>query len=303
MSGVAAVPSSSLANRAVAYLEAGPAASAALVRDVLALPRVPRGLAERVAGAVVGGDPRVTRRGDGRWALAAAEASPPLEACRFAVVDVEATGASPRRGHRVVELAVATIESGEARLAYQSLVNPEVPIAPLVTRLTGITDQLVRDAPPFDRIADPVLATLAGRVFVAHNVRFDWAFLGAELLRTRSLLLQGPRVCTVRLARRLLPPLASRSLDALAHYFGFEIAGRHRAGPDAMAAARILQRLLAIAKEQGAVTLGDLTARRNAEGGTRNAERGTGGGTIVPHSDFRVPSSGSSAFRVPRSAF
>ena len=250
------------------------------MRDVLALPRAPRGLADRVAAALLAGDPRVTRLSDGRWALAGAAASPPLDACRFAVVDVEATGTSPRRGHRVLEIAVATIADGEARLAYETLVNPEQPIAPLVAGLTGITDQLVRDAPRFDGIADVVLATLAGRVFVAHNVRFDWTFVGAELLRTRSLLLQGPRVCTVRLARRLLPPLASRTLDALAHYFGFEIVGRHRAGPDALAAARIFQHLVSIAKGLAAVTLEDLGKVRN-KCGVRNAECGIDRVTVV----------------------
>ena len=274
------------------------------MRDVLALPRAPRGLADRVAAALLEGDPRVTRLSDGRWALAAAAASPPLDACSFAVVDVEATGASPRRGHRVLEIAVATIADGEVRLAYETLVNPEQPIAPLVSRLTGITDQLVRDAPRFDEIADRVLDTLAGRVFVAHNVRFDWTFLGAELVRTRSLLLQGPRVCTVRLARRLLPPLASRTLDALARYFGFEIVGRHRAGPDALAAGRIFQHLVSIAKDLGAVRLEDLgKVRNNVQCGVRIAECGIDRVTVVQRGKplgSNLPCD--SALRIPHSA-
>jgi len=284
----------------VAYLEGGPAASGPLVRDVLGLARAPRGLADRIARALLAEDPRVTRTGDGRWALAvggatpatpqtpATSATPALDACRFAVVDVEATGTSPRRGHRVIEIAVATIDAGggDVHLTYETLINPGMPIGPFVTRLTGIADTLVRDAPTFDRVADDVLGALAGAVFVAHHARFDWTFVAAELQRARALLIAGPRLCTVRLARQLLPTLESRNLDALAHYFGFEIAGRHRAGPDALAAARILGRLLEIAKERGAVTLGDLARTRNAEGGTRNSQ-----------------STESSAFPVPRSAF
>jgi DNA polymerase III epsilon subunit family exonuclease len=280
--GVAAYPSSSLSCRAVAYLEAGPVASGPLVRDVLGLARTPRGMAERIARTLLDADPRVTRTADGRWALAAGggagggvSASPTLDACRFAVVDVEATGTSPQRGHRVLEIAVATIEGGAVRLAYETLVNPGIPIAPFVTRLTGITDELASAAPPFERIADDVLGALAGAVFVAHHAGFDWTFLSAELNRTRGVLLAGPRLCTVRLARRLVPQLERRTLDALAHYFAFEIEGRHRAGPDALAAARILGRLLQIAKERGAVTLADLVTTRNAELGTRNSSGGS----------------------------
>ncbi|HEU5260616.1 MAG TPA: exonuclease domain-containing protein, partial [Gemmatimonadales bacterium] len=255
----------------MAYLEAGPAASGPLVRDVLGLARTPRGLADRIARALLAEDPRVTRTGDGRWALAVGGAAPPpaLDACRFAVVDVEATGTSPRRGARVIEVAIATIVGGDVHLAYETLVNPGLPIGPFVSRLTGITDAMVRDAPVFDRVADDVLGALAGAVFVAHHARFDWTFVSAELQSARALHLAGPRLCTVRLARRLLPALASRSLDALAHYFGFEVAGRHRAGPDALAAARILGRLLGIARDLGATTLEDLGKVRNADCGMR----------------------------------
>jgi len=278
----------------VAYLEAGPAASGPLVRDVLGLARAPRGTAERIARALLEQDPRVTRTGDGRWALAASASSPPLDGCRFAVVDVEATGTSPRRGHRLLEVAVATLAGDDVRLAYETLVNPETPISPFVTRLTGISDEVARHAPSFDRVADDLLGALAGAVFVAHHARFDWAFLSAELYRARSLLLVGPRLCTVRLARRLLPPLASRNLDALARYFGFEIAGRHRAGPDALAAARIFQRLVSIAQDLGAVSLADLGELRNAECGVRNVK-----GSV----EQRTTSHCNSAFRNPHSAF
>src|SRR5207244_309974 len=96
----------------------------------------------------------------------------------------------------------------------------------------------------------------------------------------------GPRRCPLRVARRLLPALESRSLDTLAQFFGIEIERRHRAGPDAMAAARILQRLVAIAKEQGAGTLADLGQMRNAERGTRNAKPLVSSAFRVPRSDF-----------------
>lgn len=263
LSGVVAYPSASLANRAVAYLEAGPAASAALVRDVLGLARAPRGVAERLAATLLEADPRVARTPDGRWTLVQGAATLPLDACRFAVVDVEATGPGPGAPGRIIEIAVVELAAGggEARLALHTLVDPEQPIAPAVARLTGITDAAVRGAPPFARVADGVLTALAGAVFVAHHVQFDWGLVAAELERARALVLAGPRLCTVRLARRLLPPLASRTLDALAAHFGFAISGRHRAAPDAFAAARILAELLALARTRGAHTLADLVVR------------------------------------------
>ena len=107
-----------------------------------------------------------------------------------------------------------------------------------------------------------MLAALSGRVFVAHHARFDWGFLDAELRRARDLRLSGPRLCTVRLARRLLPQLRSRSLDSLTLFFGLENPARHRAAGDAVATAELLQRLLPLAREAGARTLADLESIR-----------------------------------------
>jgi DNA polymerase-3 subunit epsilon len=273
VSGLAAFPSSSLVNRAAAYLEAGPASSIALVRDVLGLGATPRALAARIAHALVGGDPRVVRTPEGRWTLAETAsdtASPSLDLCRFAVVDVETTGTSARAGGRIVEIAVVVLDGTEPRVVFHSLVHPGVPLSPFVTKLTGISDATVRSAPRFEEVADAVLASLAGSVFVAHSVRFDWGFVAAELERTRGLLLQGPRLCTVRLARRLLPPLDALNLDSVAEFLGIPIEARHRATGDAVATARIFGHMLGIARERGAGTLAELMAMRNAKCGVRN---------------------------------
>jgi len=233
--------------------------SMTLARDVLGIARVTRAVADRVAVALVGADPRVRRLTDGRWALAAArEGAVELRNCTFAVVDVETTGTSPGRGDRVTEIAVVTLANGRIDVVLDTLVNPERPIPPFVMSLTRITDAMVRDQPTFSDIADQVLDAIAGRILVAHNVRFDWAFLSREMRRTRHLALEGPRLCTVHLARRLIPGLRSRGLDSVAQYFGIEIAERHRATGDAVATARILQRLLDLAAERGATTLDEL---------------------------------------------
>jgi DNA polymerase-3 subunit epsilon len=257
--GIRFVAGGTLVDRALELLGAGPTDSATVVRDVMGLSRFQQGVAERLAVALLGADPRVQRLGDGRWVLVSeAYASPRLRDCTFAVVDVETTGSRPGKGDRVVEIAVATVSGDRVTLVLDALVNPKRPIPYRVTSLTRITAAMLRDKPPFDGIAQQVVTSLAGRVFVAHNLRFDWRFVTMEVQRAQDVLLDGPRLCTVSLARRLLTGLRSRSLDSLACYFGIEIKGRHRAGGDAMATARVLQRLLEIAEERGAVRLIDL---------------------------------------------
>jgi DNA polymerase-3 subunit epsilon len=225
------------------------------VRDVLGIAQANRHTADRIATALLAPDPRFTRTTDGRWTLVAAvAASPALDACRFAVVDVETTGTRARRGDRIIEIAVVI----EGQVAFHSLVNPGIPIPPFVASLTGITAAMLQQAPSFDAVVDAVLDALRGCVFVAHNARFDWAFVSAEVERARGLLLQGPRLCTMRLARRLLPDLPRRNLDTVSDHFGITIEGRHRAVGDAVAAAKCLHRLVGLARERGATTLDDL---------------------------------------------
>jgi DNA polymerase-3 subunit epsilon len=165
-----------------------------------------------------------------------------------------------------MDVAVVVLQGARRELVFESLVNPGVAIAPRIGALTGITPAMVADAPGFEEVVDRLLAALTGRVFVAHNARFDWSFVSAEIRRTRGLGLSSPRLCTVRLARRLLPQLESRSLDRLTDFFGLDNPARHRAAGDALATAQLLERLLPYAREQGARTLSDLeilSARRS----------------------------------------
>lgn len=174
---------------------------------------------------------------------------------RYVVVDVETTGGSPWTGHRVTEIAAVVVEDGEVREVYETLVNPQRPIPPIITQLTGISWAMVRDAPTFGQVAPRVREVLADRVFVAHNVPFDWKFVSAELERCGDPCDEGGRrLCTVRLARRLLPHLPRRSLDHVAHWYGVDIAARHRAAGDAVATAHVLLRLLGDLADRGCTT-------------------------------------------------
>lgn len=229
------------------------------MRDVFRIVQANRHTADRIAATLLAPDPRFSRTPDGRWTLAAApvDASPALDDCKWAVVDVETTGVRAFRGDRIIEIAVVWLDG---TVAFHSLINPGIPVPPFVQGLTGIAPAMLSRAPSFDDVVDDVLHVFSGSVFVAHNARFDWAFVSTEIERAQGLLLQGPRVCTVRLARKLLPDLPRRNLDTVSDHFGIEIEGRHRATGDAVAAAKCLARLLRLAKDEGAVCLADLLA-------------------------------------------
>jgi len=184
-----------------------------------------------------------------------------LHTLPFVVVDVETTGGRPGTGDRVTEVAVVQVEQGRIELLYDSLVNPERSIPPYVARLTGISDAMVREAPTFAEIAGELAAHLAGRIFVAHNARFDLGFLGAEFARVAPTpldeMLSGS-LCTVRLARRVLGHLPRRNLDAVCHHYGVRIADRHRAAGDAEATAHVLLHLMEDLSRQGIHTWDEL---------------------------------------------
>jgi DNA polymerase III subunit epsilon len=259
--GLAAHPSTTLVERVHGVLRTGPQSSSMLCRDVLGLSDAPVVICDRIAVALLGSDPRIRRIPDGRWGLVpAVQGSPLLEECGFAVVDVETTGMRAAAGDRITEIAVVVLQGGRCQVVVDALVNPGRPIPPLIRSLTGITDDMVRHAPEFPAVADRVLAALGGRVFVAHNARFDWNFVNAEVRRARDLALDGPRLCTVRLARRLVKGIASCGLDSLTHWFGFSNGSRHRAAGDALVTAELLERLLGLARDEGARTLQDLAA-------------------------------------------
>lgn len=248
--------------RAAELLTAGPADSRTVIGHACGLTGAPISIAEHLAVTLLGGDPTFTRDGDGRWMLAGPVSVSPssrkLHEMSFAVVDVETTGGRAYAGHRITEFAAVVVRDGKIGDVYETLVNPERPIPPFITALTHITWDMVRDKPTFAQIRDNVVRVLDGHVFVAHNASFDWGFVSAELVRNGSAALGGRRLCTVRLARRLLPHLPSRSLDGVARHYGVSIGARHRAAGDAIATAECLLRMLGDAADRGCESWADL---------------------------------------------
>jgi DNA polymerase-3 subunit epsilon len=198
-----------------------------------------------------------------------------LDALTYSVVDVETTGGAPWHGHRLLEVAAVRLQGGRVVARFHALVNPERAIPPFVRRLTGITEAMVEQAPRFREVAGALQDFLAGTVFVAHNAVYDWRFIEAESERASGLRMEGTRLCTLRLARRLYPQLVRGSLDALAEHFAVPIEARHRAGDDAGATAilflRFLERLAELGVHDWAALQAFLTQRR--EGRPPDPER------------------------------
>jgi DNA polymerase-3 subunit epsilon len=250
-----------LTRRAVDYLAEGPADARTLIAHVCQLPSMPAAVAEHMAIALFAGHRRFVREPDGRWGLARELAFPPADALAslcYAVVDVEATGGRVTGGDRITEVAVVEVKNGVATTVFDTLVNPERSIPPWISRLTNISWEMVKKAPIFAEICDQLLGVLDGRVFVAHNANFDWRFLSMEIERATRRTLSGRRLCTVRMARKLLHGLRRRSLDHVALHYGVEITRRHRAGGDAFATAQVFLRMMEDARRDGCESWHDL---------------------------------------------
>ena len=173
-----------------------------------------------------------------------------------------------------MEIAAVEVLGGRIVGEYSTLVNPGTRIPRWVSRLTGIDSPMVREAPPFEAVAEAIQERLEGRVFVAHNVGFDWRFVAEEMRRSRAVMPVGPKLCTVRLARRAVPGLRRRGLDSLAKYYDVEIVGRHRAAGDARATAEVLIRLLEAADRRGVGTWEQLQAWVSGQPMTRQQRTG-----------------------------
>ncbi len=279
---------SALVERARCFLAQGPADSTPLIEYACHLPGAPVAVAEQMAVALLGDADDIVRGPDGRWMLVQAElpwgdrttnfrAVPTkvklLESVSFVVVDVETTGGSPESGDRITEIGAVTVQGAEIRDTWETLVDPQRPIPPVVTALTRITSDMVRGKPTFEQVSGKVAEVLAGKVFVAHNAIFDWRFIRAELGRSAGHRLVGERLCTVRLARAVLPHLRRRSLDSLSNHFGISNHARHRALGDALATARVLLRLLNAARESGCLTLEDVRQLMRRPVGKRGRRR------------------------------
>ncbi|WP_019946647.1 exonuclease domain-containing protein [Hymenobacter aerophilus] len=168
----------------------------------------------------------------------------------YAIIDLETTGGQPAQD-RITEIAIYIHDGEKVVDEFSSLINPGRAIPFFITQLTGITDDMVRDAPKFHEVARKVVEMTEGCVFVAHNVRFDYSFLKKEF-GDLGYTYSRKTLCTVRLSRSLMPGQPSYSLGKLCQNIGIPLNGRHRAAGDAAATAILFGRLLNISQEQEA---------------------------------------------------
>jgi DNA polymerase-3 subunit alpha (Gram-positive type) len=145
----------------------------------------------------------------------------------FVVVDVETTGLEPER-QRVCEVGAIRLVGGQEKGRFHSLVQPGIPMPDGARAAHGITDEMLKDAPPFGRIAADLRQFMAGSILVAQNAEFDVSFLNAEFLRAGMTKLAMPAVDTILLARKAKPGLPTYNLDTLAYHFKLKFRERHR---------------------------------------------------------------------------
>jgi DNA polymerase III epsilon subunit family exonuclease len=178
-----------------------------------------------------------------------------LHDLNFVVVDLEATGAK-MPPNRVIELGAYRISQGRIVDKFLTLVNPEIPIPRFVISLTGITNEMVKEAPVFADVAPRWLDFVNDAVLIAHNSPFDTSFLNHEISRVYpGHRMVNPHLCTVKLSRRVFPGLNNYRLDTVADHFSIPILQRHRAGSDALATAEVFLHLLSRFQDHGVVDL------------------------------------------------
>jgi DNA polymerase-3 subunit epsilon len=248
------------ADRLVELVEArrGPVPAEEAARVLCALASAPAALARSLLDDVVTGDARLAWRGTSVGLAAPPGADVELEHAHFVVVDLETTGLSPRTS-RICEIGAQRVRALELEDAFETLVDPRVRLPPAVTSLTGIRQETLRGAPRVELAIRRLLAFTGDAALVAHNARFDLAFLDREVELLTGRRIASPVVDTVWLARRLLGERTRRvGLASLAHFFGVATEPCHRALPDARATAEILVVLVGLAQERGARTLADL---------------------------------------------
>ena len=159
----------------------------------------------------------------------------------YAIVDIETTGGGGTS--RITEIAVFRHDGTRIVDFFHSLINPEMYIPPFITRLTGIDNAMVKDAPTFYDVQDAVRAMTRDAWFVAHNAKFDYGFIKREFGALDEYF-QRDLLCTVQLSRKIFPGLKSYSLGNLCESLEIMIENRHRAHGDAEATVRLFEKLL-----------------------------------------------------------
>jgi DNA polymerase-3 subunit epsilon len=160
----------------------------------------------------------------------------------YAIVDIETTG-SYAAANGITEISIRLFDGANETNHFQTLINPGQPIPYYIQSMTGISDSMVSNAPRFAEVAGRIAALLEGKIFIGHNVNFDYSFIKAQLNEEGHELNCG-KLCTLRLGRKIFPGLPSYSLSNLCHSLGINIRDHHRAGGDTEATLSLFRLLM-----------------------------------------------------------
>lgn len=256
------ISDSLLINETIQLLQSfgGRASAVKVVDRVMKIRKIEPDMAKLLVSDLIETDPRLKLEEDFLELTESHFERRKFDDTEFVVFDLETTGAkSPPC--RVTEIGAFRVKNGKIVEEFHTLINPETAIPPFITQLTGISDQMVRNAPKFGEIADKFLDFIGDSVMVAHNAPFDMRFLNHEIGRVyENYRLANPAICTVRLSRRLNPNVENHRLNTLANYYSVALINHHRASDDARATAHIFVNLLAELQNLGVEDLA--TAKR-----------------------------------------
>lgn len=262
------ISESLLINETIALLRSfdGKASAVSIVDFVMKIRKPDRNLAKLLVADLIARDPRLTLNDDIVELADDSFRDRDVNETEFVVFDLETTGAkSPPC--RITEIGAYRVKGGEVLEEFQTLVNPEMPIPPFITGLTGISDEMVADAPLFADVAHDFLGFIGDSVLVAHNSGFDMRFLNHEIGRVYpDYRLANPCLCTVQLSRKLLPDILNHKLITVAEHYSIDLINHHRASADAFATAHIFVKLLAKMQSKGVsdlATIRGYSSRKN----------------------------------------
>lgn len=239
----------------------GGRASAVRVVDFVMRIRKPNpNLAKMLVADLIERDPRLSLNGDMVELELDGYENREIASTDFVVFDLETTGAKAPPC-RITEIGAYRVRDGQVTEEFQTLVNPESPIPPFITGLTGISDEMVKDAPVFADVVHDLLGFIGDSVLVAHNSAFDMRFLNYEIgLIFQDYRIANPCLCTVQLSRKLLPDIVNHKLKTVAEHYSIDLVNHHRASADAYATAHIFVNLLTRLNDDG---VRDLAAVRD----------------------------------------
>jgi DNA polymerase III subunit alpha, Gram-positive type len=174
----------------------------------------------------------------------------------FVVFDLETTGLNPQKD-KITEIGAVKIKEGKIIDKFSTFVNPGVPIPSFIVKLTGITDEMVMDAPPIEQVLNEFLEFIEGTVLVAHNANFDMGFIkhNAKLMGDK---IRNPYIDTLELCRKMFPELGKYKLNLVAKHLGIELENHHRAVDDSMATAKIFLYCMDVLRDRGCKNINDI---------------------------------------------